>query len=112
MSIFSFLTVKPLVNTMRKKLEEQFKKPIPCFDIIYVSATDILSIVVDGTFYPYAADNIKELVKTTAKKKLKPFQQLDVITARINESNDINVILCMSQTINGKTEKVKSDFKL
>lgn len=112
MSFLAVLTVKPLVNTMRKKLEDQFKKSIPCFDIIFVSSTDVLSIVVDGTFYPYAADNIKELVKTTAKKKLKPFQQLDVITARIDKDSTINVIMAISQNVNGKIDKIKSEFKL
>lgn len=107
-----FLTPKPLIKIMRTNLENQFKKPIPFFDVIYIEEKQTLNIVVDGTFYPYIDNKVIALIKTTATKHLKNNQKLDVIAAKIDDKNNIEISLCYSEQTKEGIKKSKNTFKL
>jgi hypothetical protein len=108
----NFLTPKPLIKLMRNKLEEQFKKPIPFFSVIYIEDKQSLNIVVDGIFYPYIDNNVITLVKSTAKKHLKNNQKLDVISAQVDDKNNVEISLCYSEQTKEGIKKSKNTFKL
>jgi hypothetical protein len=96
------------VKLIRAQLEKQFNVKIAVFDIIFVVATNRMSVVINSTFYPFAADQLKDIILKYGKKHLKAFQQMDVVSMQVTEQDEVNIVLCYTEGI----EKKKLTYKL
>jgi len=106
--ISNFISPKLGVKLIRSQLEKQFKKSIPDFDIVFIASTNKLDIVIDGIFYPFAADQLKDIILSTSKKQLKAFQQMDIVSVNVNAKDEINITMAYTE---GR-EKKKITYKL
>jgi hypothetical protein len=104
--------VKPLLNKMRGQLEKQFGKKIETFDIVFVASTNVLNIVINSVFYPYSGDGIKDMIMKTAKKRLKPLQSLDIITATIDKNNKVIIHMGYTEGIGESAKKLKTTYTI
>jgi hypothetical protein len=104
----NFISPKLGVKLIRGQIEKQLKEKVPFFDMVFISDKNQLQFVANGKFYNFSSDELKKMIEKLASKQLKKFQSLDVVCLKVNEQDEINVIICYTEG----TEKLKLNYKL